>query len=313
MDNMLSAEIRQWVSDTLRYQHWFTLVPMPSHSDNRVFRISAGGVRYVLKFVAPKRVNAITHERAITDYLTACGFPVSHSIATTTLPDMMGIATLCSYLPGQSARVRYEQADFARRNALMDVLAALLARVHCLPLDETRDFWQYPEDRVDVPTDWATRFVQKKIASDLAWITDVLPEEMRAPFTHEITAWGQWLATAPVPLAPLHGDFYLDNVLMEDSGVTGILDWEAARLGDPMWDLARTEAAAFVDMPGAFARFLMVYAERVPWAVDANRIRRYRLLMAIGDLRYAVRYAPALISARIPVVVALWQQCREGN
>ena len=323
MDDALSAALQRWVGDVIHHEGPFTLVPLPSRSANRVFRIEveASSVQYVLKLVAPGRVNALAHERAITDYLAARGFPVAPILAATEIAADHGrgqseTATLRIAVPGVPLSEVLAAASDTDRDAFIDVLATLLARVHRLPLDEVRDLWQYPEDRVDAPADWATNFVQKKIASDLARITDALPEEVRDPFTHEITAWGQWLTTASVPLAPLHGDYYGDNVLIAHHTVTGVLDWEAARLGDPMWDLARSEAVAFADVPGApdaFARFLKVYAEHVPWAVDAHRIRRYRLLMAIGDLRYAVRHAPALISARIPVVVALWQQCRERD
>lgn len=313
MDTALSAAVQRWVGDVIGHEDSVTFVPLPSRSDNRVFRIEAGGRQYVVKLVAPGRAHVITHEQAITEYLATHGFPVAPILATATVADEERDASdtvlLRVAVPGVPLSEQYAVVSNAERDRFIEMLAALLARVHCLPLDEVCDLWQYPEDRVDAPADWATNFIQKKIASDLARITDALPEGARAPFAHDITAWGQALAAASVPLAPLHGDFYGDNVLIEDGSVTGILDWEAARLGDPMWDLARTGIASFADAPDAFARFLAVYMERVPWSVDTDRIRRYRLLMAMGDLRYAVRHAPDLISARVPVVIALWQQC----
>jgi len=316
---VLSPATQRWVGDVLLHKGWFTPVPLASRSDNRVFRVGADGVSYALKFVAPGRVAAFAHERAITDYLAAHGLPVPRVIAAEELPDAdtngdgKRLVTLRAWLPGEPVGVFDASIPVATLNVRVDVFAATLARVHRLPLDEVRDFWQYPEDRTDTAADWATNFVQKKIAGDLARVAPVLPGDLRVPLTDELTAWGHWLADAPVPLAPLHGDYYGDNVLIEGGVVTGLLDWEAARVGDPLWDLARTEAAAFAAAPDAWTRFRAAYAARVPWAVDTARIRRYRLLMALGDLRYAVRHAPDLIPARVPAVVHLWQQCMEGE
>lgn len=277
--------------------------PLASRSDNEVYALRlSDGTRYIVKMIAPGRVAAFAHERAITDYLAARGFPVPRVIAATAFPDTTMIVTLRAWLSGQPIGAWPDMND-------MNVLAAPLARVHCLRLDDVRGLWQYPEDHADTPGDWATNFVQKKIAGDLARVAPALPEAVRAPLADELTAWGRSLTDAPVSLAPLHGDYYGDNVLMDGGVVTGLLDWEAARVGDPLWDLARTAVAAFADAPDAGARFLAAYAAHVPWAVDTARIRRYRLLMALGDLRYAVRHAPDLIPTRVPVVVHLWQQC----
>jgi len=36
----------------------------------------------------------------------------------------------------------------------------------------------------------------------------------------------------------VHGDFRLDNLLVEDDRVTAVLDWEMSTLGDPLADVA---------------------------------------------------------------------------
>jgi aminoglycoside phosphotransferase (APT) family kinase protein len=45
--------------------------------------------------------------------------------------------------------------------------------------------------------------------------------------------------TVPEPMAPtlLHGDFRLGNLLCDDEGVVGVVDWEIWSLGDPRIDL----------------------------------------------------------------------------
>ncbi len=47
-------------------------------------------------------------------------------------------------------------------------------------------------------------------------------------------------ASVPAESAPgiVHGDFRLDNLLVENDEVTAVLDWEMATLGDPLTDIA---------------------------------------------------------------------------
>lgn len=36
----------------------------------------------------------------------------------------------------------------------------------------------------------------------------------------------------------VHGDFSADNLLVADDGSIGVIDWECAMIGDPLWDVA---------------------------------------------------------------------------
>ena len=51
----------------------------------------------------------------------------------------------------------------------------------------------------------------------------------------------RWLAInrpEPVTSAVLHGDFRLGNLMVDESGLVAVLDWELAHVGDPVQDLA---------------------------------------------------------------------------
>ncbi len=58
---------------------------------------------------------------------------------------------------------------------------------------------------------------------------------------HPAIEWGlRWLelnAPAPGDLVLTHGDFRTGNYLVDNTGLTAILDWELAGWGDPMEDL----------------------------------------------------------------------------
>ena len=76
----------------------------------------------------------------------------------------------------------------------------------------------------------------------------------------------------PVPLAMCHGDYQPSNFLYEDGRITGIIDWEAAHVGDPredigwLWQLSAItgfDLAGSVKADGGLALALLE-AERHP-------------------------------------------------
>jgi aminoglycoside phosphotransferase (APT) family kinase protein len=302
--------------DALRTSAAITAEALPSRSDNRSFRLTVGETQYVLKLIHPRRESAVAHELAILPYLHARGFPVPDVLSIAR--DLSGIpetAVLRTHLAGTPASARMTALDAMARAGLLAAMGGLLARIHALPLAEVSAFWQFPEDTVHAPADWATNFVQKKIASDLAVLTasGALPDAVILSMQERLTRWAASLAETPVTLAPLHGDFYLDNLLVTDEGaIAGLLDWEAARLGDPLWELARTQIASFGDAPAEYARFHEAYRRHIPLGIDEGRVARYRFLMAMGDLRYAVRHAPELTEERAAYLTRCWQLLEEA-
>jgi aminoglycoside phosphotransferase (APT) family kinase protein len=62
------------------------------------------------------------------------------------------------------------------------------------------------------------------------------------PDPHPAIEWGlRWAEINLPPASDLvlcHGDFRTGNFLVDDTGLTGIIDWELASWGDPMEDLA---------------------------------------------------------------------------
>jgi aminoglycoside phosphotransferase (APT) family kinase protein len=301
-----------WLRETLHTTAAITAEALPSRSDNCSFRLMVGETPYVLKLIHPRRESAVAHELAILPYLHARGFPVPDVRAVAhDLPGIPETAMVRTHLAGTPASERFTDLDGAARADLLVAMGELLARIHSLPLAAVSAFWQFPEDTVRAPADWATNFVQKKVASDLAVLTPsgALSADLIADIQARLTCWAASLAGMPVTLAPLHGDFYLDNLLVAaDGAIAGLLDWEAARLGDPLWELARTQAASFSDAPAEYARFHDAYKRHIPLAVDEGRVARYRFLMAMGDLRYAVRHAPEFTAERAAHLTRSWRQ-----
>jgi aminoglycoside phosphotransferase (APT) family kinase protein len=75
----------------------------------------------------------------------------------------------------------------------------------------------------------------------------------------------------------LHGDYRLPNLMWKDGEISGVLDWELARMGDPLSDLAFTQTIGkgFCSVEGALAER---YSERMGIEIDERRLIYYRLL-----------------------------------
>ena len=112
-----------------------------------------------------------------------------------------------------------------------------------------------------------------------------------------------WLrARRPPPAAPAicHGDFHPQNVLVDDGGVTGVLDWPNALIADPAFDVASTlnilrfVPAGLTSMPAALRwvarlaqpllarRYLAAYRRQRP--IDDARLAYYQVAAALRAL-----------------------------
>ncbi len=78
-------------------------------------------------------------------------------------------------------------------------------------------------------------------------------------------------------IALLHGDYRLPNLMWKDGVISGVLDWELARVGDPLSDLAFTQTIGRgpCSVEGELAAR---YGERAGIEIDAKRLLYYRLL-----------------------------------
>lgn len=188
----------------------------------------------------------------------------------------IGAGYVMSRLPGEALPPRLFKTP-----ALASVLAALpdrmareVAAIHALPLDALPD---------GVPTAGAKELIESYHAA-----YNSIGE--RRPVYELAFAWLR--ENCPTDFDPpvlVHGDFRMGNLLIDESGLTAVLDWEIAHLGDPHQDLAYICAPSWRfgrrDKPvggiGDIAPFLAAYEAASGRGVDPKRFQFWRVLTTL--------------------------------
>jgi len=134
---------------------------------------------------------------------------------------------LIKELPGETAR-RSLQDSGADRFAIVDALATFLQQFHAVPIESC-----------PFNSDHRLRVIQarERLAAGLVDSADF--DRERAGWT-AAQVWDEMIGSLPLTTDPVvtHGDFSLDNILMEGGEVVGIIDVARAGVADRYQDLA---------------------------------------------------------------------------
>jgi aminoglycoside phosphotransferase (APT) family kinase protein len=152
----------------------------------------------------------------------------------------------------------------------------------------------------DVPPDEITRREIERWES--LYRETVLVEE---PLMEEALEWLKRNQPTVDETTLVHGDFRVGNMLVEDETVTGVLDWEFARAGDPLFDIGYASMDYYAgklvnetERPELACSLLErdwfydEYEERTGRTVTLERVKFWRVLsiflvitMCIGGMR----------------------------
>ncbi len=166
------------------------------------------------------------------------------------------------------------------RSKLPHELAGVLARIHSLTPDAALGFLTPPQ-----PT---------PALASVAWATaqlDGLPDPY--PALELALRWLQRNAPATPQVTLVHGDFRTGNFMVTPEGLSGVLDWEFARFGDPYEDIAwlclRDWRFGVDSLPvGGFAPrelFYRAYEQASGRSVDAHLVRYWEVM---GNVRWTI-------------------------
>jgi aminoglycoside phosphotransferase (APT) family kinase protein len=123
------------------------------------------------------------------------------------------------------------------------------------------------------------------------------------------------LAESPVARAPVHGDFYDDQVLVSDAGVV-LLDFDAAGLGNPLLDVGNFLAHLTAERGERFRDvFLDAYVGARPEAAEDVALFEAAALLRIGitPFRWLRPDWPQEVERRVALAAARLQDDRRSR
>lgn len=245
-------------------------------------RLSGGASRETWSFAAVDRAGArrplilqrvrgglamggptLATEDALLAAAAAGGVPVPEVVADTVAAEpFVGAGRVTAAVPGEALgpRIVRDERYAGARAVLADQCGRALAAVHAI-------------DPADVPG--------LQPVDTLGRLRDGLDlvEEARPAFELAL----RWLAAnEPPPSDPavVHGDFRIGNLLVDETGLRAVLDWELAHLGDPLEDLGwlcvrawRFGGAGEVGGVGDLEDLLAGYEAVSGRAVDPGHVR----------------------------------------
>lgn len=142
-------------------------------------------------------------------------------------------------------------------------------------------------------------------ASSIHWLEAVDPIEHYRAVADEIGivspsfelafAWLEQHRNHPTSPVVVHGDFRLGNLIVDESGLAAVIDWELAHLGDPMEDLGwlcvrawRFGGSKPVAGVGERAELFDAYADIVGKPVDPTSVHWWEVM---GTLKWGIMCA----------------------
>jgi aminoglycoside phosphotransferase (APT) family kinase protein len=183
--------------------------------------VTADGHRRVLQRLPRGSARAsVDTEAAILRAAADAGVPVAEVLQVFEAGGPVDLpALLLEAVPGESLAPRLLRDDrYARaRDGLAQQCGNILARLHSIPTEAVRDL--EPHDPI----------------GRCYGVLDSLPERLPA---FELALRKLALSRPRARSQTIvHGDFRLGNMLVDETGVRAVLDWEMVHLGDPLEDL----------------------------------------------------------------------------
>jgi aminoglycoside phosphotransferase (APT) family kinase protein len=251
-------------------------------------RLSSGASRETFAFTTPARGELVAQiarggqklveappQAALLAAAAEAGVPVPAVIAHGADDPVLGSSwTVVEALPGTTdPQAILAGEGMPEGGQLIDDLAAALASIHRMAPDpSTLPTIEHP---LAVLREWHDRLGEPHPAFELAF---------RALEADRPAATRRTL---------VHGDFRMGNLMVGPAGLTGVLDWELAHLGDPVEDLGWLCVPAWrfarPDRPaaglGTRQELLECYERHAGVAVDPAALRWWELA---GTLRWGV-------------------------
>lgn len=289
IDRSATVEGLERLSGGANMETWMFEVCSASHNRRLVLRRRPGGI---LQNPAPDVSDAmlpnlsLATEAELLTLARRTGVPVPGVVMTHAcslqdvseqdVPDFsLGDALVLSHVAGEALpqRLLRDERYASARQRLAFQCGEALAKIHSIALEAL------PAGLRDLT--WA---------KDIARLQNLCDEFGNVSPAHQLAV--NWLAQQPAPQSPrvlCHGDFRMGNLIVNDSGLAAVLDWELAHIGHAgedlgylcaqVWRFGGKEPAAGV---GSYQELLDGYRSVKGAVVELGEVLMWELYAALG-------------------------------
>jgi len=214
------------------------LVPLAGGNVGRVFGFTANGEPFVVRFNW-RTLGGFGKEATIERLLAGSGVPFPHLVKTGTLDAADLDWAISARLPGHGFRI-----DDPALPTLLPSLFAMMDAIHAATLAGTTGYGGFDAAGTGHDPSWHAhiRSVRADGPADgpfppweTLFSTTILEREAIDALMRTVETL---LPFCPEERQLVHGDFGFDNVLVAEGRVTGVIDWQNARFGDGLYDVA---------------------------------------------------------------------------
>ncbi len=197
--------------------------PSQGETSEVVFVESAHGFFVVKRAHQPPYVDWLRREDYALRALAATGLPIPrvHAFVERHMPEGEEGWLIMTRLAGQPLQTALEnEPDPGIRHRLLRQFGLLLATIHRCPP---------PSALAAIEQPWLDSMLRRAADSLQRYPVDGTPALLRDLDQQRPRS---------IPPALIHGDYTLDNVLVAEGSVGGVIDWAGGAVGDPRYDLA---------------------------------------------------------------------------
>lgn len=201
-------------------------------------------------------------------------------------PDVLGLPFfLMDYVGGMSIGrkvIRAPQLEHAR-SVLPEQLAQQLAVIHTIDMDK------FGLDFLPTPNESYTP--EQHAIAEMYEVLDAL--EVHSPAFEFALRWAEHNAPRHSETIFLHGDFRIGNLLVDEKGLSAVIDWEFSHIGDPHEELGyicmrdwrfgndHLHAGGLCERE----RFILAYEEASQRTIDRTAVDWWEIL---GNIRWGI-------------------------
>ena len=286
-EDALAAGLRELIAEATGSDPGeLRLSVIPGGASRETFLVESDGGRWVLRrdpVGEPGSFAPLETEFRVVQAAAAAGVPVANGLAFEPAGGRLeGAGLLMDHVEGTSVAPRVlRRAELeSARSALPAQLGEALARIHSI---DARAIDGVSASDADAA-----------LAACALWegVVDQIGEPLPA-----VEAGLRWLRINPPPPAEreclVHGDFRLGNLIVDESGLAAVIDWELCHAGDPAedvgWLCVRSWRFGNDDLPvagvGTLDQLLAAYENAGGQPPSIERIRWWE---AMGNVKWAV-------------------------